>query len=80
VHRSVILSKNRYGIANQVINLGFYGSVGWWTQLPPPNDITDYTIYHSEYGNIPCKIKDNKREDDSVPKRTDEKTPIKFSF
>ena len=29
VHRSVILSKNRYGIANQVINLAFYGSVGW---------------------------------------------------
>lgn len=29
VHRSVIISKNRYGIANQVINLGFYGSVGW---------------------------------------------------
>lgn len=80
VHRSIILSKNRYGIANQVINLGFYGSVGWWIQLPAPDQITDYTLYHSEYNNIPCKTRETKREDDSVPKRTDEKTPIKFSF
>ena len=80
VHRSVILSKNRYGIANQVINLGFYGSVGWWIQLPSPDKITDYTLYHSEYNNIPCKIREIKREDDSVSKRTDDKTPIKFSF
>ena len=80
VHRSVILSKNRYGIANQVINLGFYGSVGWWIQLPAPDQITNYTLYHCEYNNIPCKTREIKREDDSVLKRTDEKTPIKFSF
>ena len=27
-HRSVIITKNRYGIANQAINCGFWGSVG----------------------------------------------------
>lgn len=27
--RSAIITKNRYGIANRVIGLGFYGSVGW---------------------------------------------------
>lgn len=80
-HRSVILSKNRYGIANQVINLGFYGSVGWWTQLPPPEKITDYTQFHSEENNIPCKNKKEMLErDDSTPQRVDEKKPIKFNF
>lgn len=80
IHRSIILSKNRYGIANQVINLGFYGSVGWWIQLPAPDQITDYTLYHSEYNNIPCKIREINREDDSIPQRIDEKKPIKFTF
>ena len=81
VHRSLILSKNRYGIANQVINLGFYGSVGWWIQLPNPDQIVDYTQFHSEYNNIPCKIRQGVlQKDDSVPKRTDDKKTITFSF
>ena len=81
VHRSVIISKNRYGIANQVINLGFYGSVGWWTELPPPDSIIDYTKFHSEYGNIPCKSrKETLQKDESTPKRVDEKKAITFSF
>lgn len=79
IHRSLILSKNRYGIANQVLNLGFYGSVGWWTQLPPPDQITDYTLFHSEKGNIPCK-KEMLIKDDSTLQRVDEKKPIKFHF
>ena len=79
IHRSLILSKNRYGIANQVINLGFYGSVGWWFQLPNPDQITDYTKFYYEYNNIPCKIRLNKK-DDSVPKRTDEQKSITFHF
>ena len=31
--RSCIISKNRYGIANQVIGMSFYGSVGWFNEL-----------------------------------------------
>ena len=27
-HRSILITKNRYGVANQVINCGFWGSVG----------------------------------------------------
>ena len=54
-HRSVIISKNRYGIANQVINCGFWGSVGWFTELPEPEQIKDYSIYQNEQQNIPCK-------------------------
>jgi len=79
-HRSIIISKQRYGVADQVININFFGSVGWWMELPPPEQITDYTLYHSERNNIPCKIREIKKEDDSTPQRVDEKKPIKFSF
>ena len=80
IHRSVILSKNRYGIANQVINLGFYGSVGWWIQLPSPDQITDYTQFQIEQGNIPCKKETLQKKDSSTPKREEEKKTITFSF
>lgn len=53
--RSVIISKNRYGVANQVIGMSFYGSVGWFNELPPGKEISDFTIYKSEQNNIPCK-------------------------
>ena len=54
-HRSVIISKNRYGVANQVINMSFYGSVGWFNELPSPEEITDFSQYRYESKNIPCK-------------------------
>ena len=77
--RSCCITKNRYGIANQVIPLGFYGSVGWWTELPRPDDITDYTQFQTEQGNIPCKIR-NEQKDSSTPQRAEEKKAIIFSF
>lgn len=55
--RSCIISKNRYGIANQVIPLGFYGSVGWFKELPKPEEINKFSDYIDESNNIPCKIK-----------------------
>lgn len=64
VFRSLIISKNRYGIANQVIGTAFYGSVGWFKELDPGKDIPDFTIYRSEQNNIPCKhtnINENKQ-------------------
>ena len=64
--RSCIISKNRYGIANQVIGMAFYGSVGWWNELKPGKDITDFTQYCDESTNIPCKLnkKINKQTED----------------
>lgn len=53
--------KNRYGIANQVINCGFWGSIGWFSELPEPNQIQDYSKYQHEQNNIPCK-NPNKQE------------------
>ena len=63
-----------------MINLGFYGSVGWWIQLPNPNEITDYTRFSTESGNIPCKNQETLQKDDSTPQRVDDKKQIMFSF
>lgn len=81
VLRSCIVTKNRYGVANQVICLNFYGTVGWWTESPPPEEISNYAILHSEAANIPCKkrkIVENK--DESASKQAEDKKPIIFSF
>ena len=70
-HRSIIISKNRYGVANQVINMSFYGSVGWFNELPPAEEITDFTKYRYESQNIPCKnIKE--RVDEAVKPKKEE--------
>jgi len=78
VLRSTIISKNRYGIANQVICSGFWGSVGWFKELPDPKTITDFSVFKNEYGNIPCKIanEDETSEEDT----TEVKKPLTFSF
>ena len=50
--RSIIVSKNRYGIADRVIGCGFYGEVGWFKELPLGRDITDFTKYLDINANI----------------------------
>ena len=81
VLRSIIVSKNRYGIANRVICTGFWGSVGWFKELPEPDKITDFTKFLTERGNIPCKYCTENEDDSTVDKETGEvKKPITFSF
>ena len=78
--RSTIISKNRYGIANQVICNGFWGSIGWFNELPDPKTITDFTKFKTEHGNIPCKTC-QEDEDTTVDIETGEvKKQIIFSF
>lgn len=81
-HRSVIISKNRYGIANQVINFGFWGSVGWFNELPTPDQIVDYTFFTKEENNIPCKIKKAVRQqptfEDKVQKEPNKEIIFEF--
>ena len=80
VLRSTIVSKNRYGIANRVICSGFWGSVGWFKELPDPDQNTDFTKYWKECDNIPCKsIKENK-DSDSTEDTVEFKQPLTFSF
>ena len=81
--RSTIVSKNRYGIANQVIFNGFWGSVGWFTEIQDPkvSKVTDFSSYRTERGNIPCKLAQEKEDESSVDKETGEvKQPLTFSF
>lgn len=81
--RSLIISKNRYGIANQVIGCAFYGATGWWKDLPPGKDIPDQSIYFDQSKNIPCKIQKQEdliSEDFDSQKEESNKTPITFSF
>jgi len=81
VLRSIIVSKNRYGIANRVICTGFWGSVGWFKELPEPDKITDFTKFLTERGNIPCKYCTENEDESTVDKETGEvKKPITFSF
>lgn len=81
-HRSIIISKQRYGVADQVININFFGSVGWWKCLPDPEEISDYAKFRTEVGNIPCKKRTEIKEtkDDSTSKQVENKQPIIFNF
>ena len=73
--------KNRYGVADQVINTWFAGSVGWFNELPSPDQITDYSKFQTEFGNIPCKNKKIEEiKDDSASKQVDDKKSIIFNF
>ena len=81
--RSVIISKNRYGIANQVICSGFWGSVGWFKELDDPKNISDFTKLRTEWGNIPCKLnKENKenKDESSLQDNKEDKKPLIFNF
>ena len=81
VLRSTIISKNRYGIANRVICSGFWGSVGWFKELPDPDKNTDFTKFWTERGNIPCKKAIEKEDESTVDKETGEvKQSITYSF
>ena len=47
----MIISKNRYGLANQVLGCAFYGATGLWKDLPPGKDIPDQSIYFDQSKN-----------------------------
>ena len=78
--RSIIISKNRYGIANQVIGCSFYGSVGWFNELPPGKDIIDFYQYQEQSNNIPCKIKKDIQIKDSEEVHKEQPQPMSFKF
>lgn len=77
--RSCIINKNRYGIANQVIGMAFYGSVGYFKELPKAESISDPSIYFKEEDNIPCKNITLEVKDEFERKESDSKEII-FEF
>ena len=59
--RSIITSKNRYGVANQVIGCAFYGSVGWFKELKKIYDKiwlleNNFLFLHKKWENLIRKI------------------------
>lgn len=66
--RSLIITKNRYGLANKRICCAFYGAVGWFKELPKAELITDFLSYANESQNIPCKEAKKLVEEDSSDK------------
>ena len=72
VLRSAIILKNRYGIANRFVILGFQGSIGRFVELPK-SDLIDYSIYQSWKDE---KVEDQKQEEQKI----EDKSKTKYSF
>lgn len=47
--RSMVVLKNRYGEADKVVPLNFFGTIGYWRELPKPDEISleDYERFRT---------------------------------
>jgi replicative DNA helicase len=43
--RAITVLKNRYGESDVEVGCGFYGKIGWFAELPKPDDIYNYEKY-----------------------------------
>lgn len=43
--RSLLVLKNRYGEADKMVPLNFFGSIGYYKELPKPEEIVDYNQF-----------------------------------
>ena len=41
--KAIICLKNRYGASNKADYCYFDGKISYWRELPPPNEIHDYS-------------------------------------
>ena len=41
--KAIICLKNRYGASNKADYCYFDGKISYWRELPPPNEINDYS-------------------------------------
>lgn len=55
--KGCVVLKNRYGISDKVVILGFYGEVGKFIELPPPDEIDVY-----QYKNLVPQKRDIQEE------------------
>ena len=54
--KAIICLKNRYGASNKADYCYFDGKISYWRELPPPNEIHDYSnIFGNK--NLKDKIK-----------------------
>lgn len=71
-YRSLCLIKNRQGVSDRLIPVNFLGEIGYYRNLPKPEEVTDWTQYLS-------LTKDSETED--VPEnKSQESTTFNFKF
>lgn len=73
-YRSCVLIKNRLGISDRLIPVNFFGEIGYFTQLPKPDTVVDWTPYLSLTPEA-IEYKDVSEEPSS-----ESSTSVKFSF
>lgn len=78
--RSIIVTKNRYGIADKVVPCTFYGIVGWWKELPEPDQMESIENYRNLDKNIYSKYIEDKNITDSNIKDENQQDQISFNF
>lgn len=75
--RSIILLKNRYGDGDIAIGCNFFGKCNLWKELPPANEIMDYSRYTTIDNYI--NIKDNENVED-IKEETKDTKKINYSI
>lgn len=76
--RSVLVLKNRYGEADKMVPLNFFGTVGYWRELPLPTEISleDYDRYLTIDG-----VKSEKEDEvESVAKESSQNEDMMFTL
>lgn len=51
--KAIICLKNRYGASNKADYCYFDGKISYWRELPPPNEIHDYS---NIFGSLKDKV------------------------
>lgn len=72
--RSITCLKNRYGESDIEIGCAFYGKVGYFAELPKPDEIYDYEKYENSRWILENSSDDNVKNEDNI------KSNQKFKF
>lgn len=64
--RSITCLKNRYGESDVEIGCAFYGKIGYFAELPKPNDIYDYEKYNNSRWLLKNSLEDNIKIEDET--------------
>ena len=75
--RLLQVMKNRFGLSNKNIGVAFAGNIGYWRELPKPNEINDYSKYTNLTSTIPDK---NVNKSDETNKLDQTTRNFNFTF
>ncbi len=74
--RMLQVLKNRFGLSNKNLGVAFHGAVGYWNELPNPNEINDYSKYSTLEPQLMLKNEENLDYSENI---SDKKT-YEFTF